>query len=77
MTLIYKLYYNETVLSENIKERIKALEENDNVIKMMKGENILLFNDKLCRSKEMMEVLKSAANREIKVIQDPNGYIII
>lgn len=76
MTLIYKLYYNETVLSENIKERIKALEENDNVIKMMKEENIL-FNDKLCRSKEMMEVLKSAAYREIKVIQDPNGYIII
>lgn len=76
MTLIYKLYYNGTVLSENIKERIKALEENDNVIKMMKEENIL-FNDKLCRSKEMMEVLKSAANREIKVIQDPNGYIII
>lgn len=76
MTLIYKLYYNGTILSENIKERIKALEENDNVVKMMKEENIL-FNDKLSRSKEMMEVLKSAANRQIKVIQDPSECIII
>lgn len=70
------MYYDGTVLSENIKDRIKALEENDNVIKMMKEENIL-FNGKLSRSKKMMEVLKSAGNREIKVIKDPNGCIII
>lgn len=45
-------------------------------IKKMK-ENNKSLDDQLRRSKEMMELLRIAGNREVKVVQDGGGGCII
>lgn len=76
LTLVSEWYYDEKTLSEDVKERKKVLEEKMREIKKMKEDNKSL-DDQLRRSKEMMELIRIAGNREVKVVQDGGGGCII